>query len=246
MKNSSKLRVVVLVCSLLLPGAARAEPAVDLIGSWYVLIHYRDSFTANPDSDRWDDKLWTFEKKGSRLQWTEYPIVVFHDRDGRFGPVAGNPRARILHAWEPNAAQQSEIDRGLPVNQRGSKRKSLRGSPTRGYKSFSVQRTISAATVGYVETWSIDSPASLPVFTRDDALGTEAALASRDQDGVASGRTRYTTLEVSADGRVLSGKFSRDENRIGSFSMQRAGTPKDLESDGRTPNEKAADRFMRQ
>jgi hypothetical protein len=223
---------------------ASAEPEVDLLGSWYVLIHYRDSLTANPDVDRWDDKLWTFEKKGSRLRWTEYPIVVFADKTGRFGPVAGNPRARILHAWEPSATQQAEINRGLQVNQRGKKEKSLRGSAKRGYKSFSAQRSISAATVGYKETWSVDAPTTLPVFTRDDALGTEAALASRDQDGVASGRTRYTALEVSESGRVITGTFSRDENRVGSFRMEKAGSPRNLESDGRTPNEKAAERFI--
>jgi hypothetical protein len=246
MKTLTRVGVGVLLASLLLPAAASAEPEVELLGSWYMLIHYRDSLTANPDVDRWDDKLWIFEKKGSRLQWTEYPIVVFKEKEGRFGTLGANHRSRMLHAWEPNEAQQAEIDRGLQVNSRGSKRKSLRGSSTRGYKSFSAQRTISAATVGYKETWTIDSPAALPVFTRDDALGTEAALASRDQDGVASGRTRFTTLEVSQGGRVLSGKFSRDENRIGTFRMQQAGTPKDLESDGRTPNQKASDRFMGQ
>ena len=47
-----------------------AAAAVDLIGTWFVLIHYRDSMTANPDSDRWEDKVWKIEQKGSRLQWT--------------------------------------------------------------------------------------------------------------------------------------------------------------------------------
>ena len=79
----------------LVPGAAGAGASqVDLIGSWFVLIHYRDSATADPDADRWEDKVWTFEREGSRLRWIEYPIVVFEENEGRFGPVGRNPKAR--------------------------------------------------------------------------------------------------------------------------------------------------------
>jgi len=219
--------------------------AVDLTGTWFVLIHYRDSMTANPDSDRWEDKVWKIEKKGSRLQWTEFPIVHFNDGSGRFGRVGRNPRARMLHKWEPNEAQMEEILAGPQVNSRGSKVKSLRGSPKRGYKSSSASRSMSALTVGYQETWSIDEPASLPVFTRDDALGTESALAT-DSDSVVSGRTRYATLEISEDGNVLTGTYGRDENKRGTFKLIRAGSARGLETDGRTPNQKQGERFRDQ
>lgn len=238
----SRLAPVLLIAfSLATPAAA----AVDLEGTWFVLIHYRDSMTANPDADRWEDKVWTIEKKGSRLQWTEYPIVVFNDGSGRFGSVAGNSRARLMHKWEPNEAQMLEIQQGLQVNSRGSKTKSLRGSPKRGYKSSSASRSVSAMIVSYQETWSIDDPSRLPVFTRDDALGTESALATQG-DGVASGRTRYATLAISEDGDVLTGTYSRDENKKGTFKLVRAGTPRGIESDGRTPNERMEDRFREQ
>ena len=242
----SKRSVLALVLGafLLSPAAAVAED-VDILGSWFVLIHYRDSMTANPDSDRWEDKVWKIEKAGSRLKWTEYPIVVFNDGSGRFGRVAGNPRARLLHKWEPNDAQMAEIQKGPQVNSRGSKTKSLRGSPKRGFKSTSASRSTSAFTVGYQETWTIDDPTTLPVFTRDDALGTESQLATKSDDLV-SGRTRYKTLEVSAGGDVLSGEYARDENKRGTFRLMRAGGPRGLQSDGRTPNEKARDRGREQ
>lgn len=233
-----------LVAALFMASASRAPAEVDLLGSWYVLIHYRDVATANPDVDRWADRVWVFSEKGSRLRWSEYPIVVFAEQEGRFGAVAGNPRSRLLHAWEPNAAQQAEIEKGLHVNQRGSKTKSLKGSVDRGYRSMGAQRSMSATTVGYQQTWSIDALATLPVLTQDDAVGTEVALASKDAGAVSSGRTRFTTTELSEDGTVLRGRFVRDEHRVGTFRMQRAGTPKGLESDGRTPNEKARDRFL--
>ncbi len=222
-----------------------AFASVDLVGTWYVLIHYRDSTTANPDADRWEDKVWKIEQKGSRLQWTEFPIVVFNDGSGRFGRVGRNARARLLVAWEPNARQMEEIRQGLQVNSRGSKTKSLRGSPKRGYASSSAARSTSALTVSYQETWSIDDPTGLPVFTRDDALGTDVALAT-NSDALVSGRTRYQTLEVSADGNRLTGVYSRDENKQGTFEIIRAGEARGIESDGRTPNEKANERFEQQ
>jgi hypothetical protein len=239
----ARLRVFWLVCAaMLLPDLARAE--VDLIGSWHVLIHYKNVDTNNPEAERWDDRVWGFAKKGSRLQWTEFPIVVFTDKTGRFEARGGAGPSRVLEYWEPNDAQASDLRRGLQVNSRGSKVKSLKGSPKRGYKTFSAQRGFSASTVGYQQTWTIDDLATLPIFTMEDAVGTEAALASKEQDGVASGRTRYTTLEVSEGGEVLTGRFQRDENRSGSFRMTRTGAARDLESDGRTPNEKARDRFL--
>ena len=240
-----RLVPVSLAAFALASAPAPAAAAVDLIGTWFVLIHYRDSMTANPDSDRWEDKVWKIEKKGSRLQWIEFPIVVFNDGSGRFGRVGRNPRARLLHKWEPNEAQMAEILRGPRVNSRGSKTKSLRGSPKRGYKSSSMSRSTSAFTVGYQETWSIDEPTTLPVFTRDDALGTESALATKSES-VVSGRTRYATLEASEDGDVLMGSYTRDENKKGTFKLIRAGAVRGLESDGRSPNEKAQDRVREQ
>ena len=238
--------IPVLLAVFALPLApSSAVAAVDLIGTWFVLIHYRDSMTANPDSDRWEDKVWKIEEKGSRLQWIEFPIVVFNNGTGRFGAVGRNPRARLMHKWEPNEAQMAEIKDGPRVNTRGSKTKSLRGSLKRGYKSSTASRSTSAFTVGYQETWSIDEPIALPVFTRDDALGIESALATKS-DSVVSGRTRYATLEISEDGNVLTGTYTRDENKKGTFRLIRAGAVRGLASDGRTPNEKARDRVREQ
>ena len=134
MSHRARVRRFVLRASasflFLLLVAAPASAEIDLIGSWFVLIHYRDSQTANPDSDRWEDKVWRIEKKGSRLQWTEYPIVVFNDGSGRFGRVGRNPRSRLLHKWEPNEAQMREILEGVQVNSRGSKTKACAAHPS--------------------------------------------------------------------------------------------------------------------
>ena len=238
--RTSAFAVALAIASVSLPALAEEEKPLDLVGTWFLLVHYRDSATANPDADRWEDKVWTIEKKGSRLHWTEYPIVVFEDRSGRFGRVGRNLRARMLVKWEPNASQLAEIEAGPRINKRGSKTKSLRGSPKRGYRSGGGARSASALTIGYQETWSIDDPTTLPVFTRDDALGAESELATGGD--VISGRTRYATRQVLDEGGILTGTYARDENKRGTFRLIRAGAVRGLPTDGKTPNEKQRER----
>ncbi len=217
-----------------------AEP-MTLDGTWYVVVHYRDSHTANPDADRWEDKVWVFQRKGSRLHWTEYPIVVFDDRSGRFEARAGNRRARTLEKWEPNDAQRAEIADGPRVNTRGSKEKSLRGSDTKGYESMGGLRAQSATVIGYHETWVIEDPVGLPVFSRTDVLGMGRSARTGGDEQNMDGVTRYATLErIDAD--TLRGRYARDESKAGEFVMMRAGAVRGLKTDGRTPNEKARDR----
>ena len=170
-------------------GSARAESeAVDLIGSWHVLIHFTDDHTHDPTQMRWDDRIWVFEKAGSRLRWSEYPIVVFHDQTGRFESRGAVRAARVLHAWEPNEAQRAEIAKGIPVGQRGSKQKTLR---KRGddWQSANRSTAASASIVSYVEHWSISDPTGKPTFRREDVLG------SAETEGL-EGVTQYTTTEV--------------------------------------------------
>ena len=199
---------------LLAPLSAQAE--VDLLGTWYVLIHYKDSATNNPDVDRWLDRVWSIEKKGSRLQWTEYPIVVFQNQTGRFERYRG-VRSRVLSAWEPNATQRAQIKSGLEINSRGSKSKSLRGSWKKGYKSTTRMRTQSANVIGYVENWSIEDAETNPIFTFDDMMGS-----GRTEN--LEGQTRYATLEIKQGGDLLRGQYNRDDNRAGTFQLMRAGS----------------------
>lgn len=197
--------------------AAEGEPSFDLLGTWYLLIHYRDDATANPDLDRWDERVWKFEPSGSRIKWTEYSIVVFRDPTGRFENLGTNRARRILHAWEPNAGQYAQIESGLEINSRGSKAKTLRRAyDGDGYESVGGLRVASASVIGYHETWSISGLATLPVFTRDDIMGSARAEQME-------GRTRYSTLKASAGGDLLEGEFQRDASRSGTFRLMRSG-----------------------
>jgi len=192
-----------------------AAPALSLEGTWHVLVHYTDSDTADAEVVRWDDRVWVFEQKGSRLRWTEYPIVVFSDRSGRFERSQHGQR-RVLHAWEPNAIQSEQIEEGLEFNSRGSKAKSLRRKRNGNWQSAGAAQVRSASVVGYHETWSIDWVDGAPTFTRDDTLGSERAEAM-------SGRTLYQGRVVSSSGDRVEGEFARDESRRGTFRMVRSG-----------------------
>jgi hypothetical protein len=217
--------------------ATAAEPAVDLIGTWHVLIHYTDDHTHDPTQLRWDDRVWVFEKSGSRLRWTEYPIVVFADDTGRFEQRGGMRAARSLHAWEPNPGQRAEIESGLAVNDRGQKSKTLRKHGEYGWRSSSRASAASASIVSYVENWSIEGLDDKPVFRREDVLGS-GLMDSLD------GMTQYTTDQVAPSGDELRGSFQRDASRRGSFRLTRAGTRKSLRGGGESVGQRFRKQFL--
>jgi hypothetical protein len=222
--------------SLACVATARAADLADrLVGTWHVLVHYKDANAAHPDEPRWDDRVWVFERKGDRLAWTEYPIAVFTDESGRFERRDSGQLARVLGYWEPSEAQQAEIAAGLELNPRGMKEKSLRN--TRGvWQSGSRPTAASASVVSYTEAWSIEGTPDLPVFRREDSLGGER---TESLEGV----TLYTSTSADPAGNWFKGSFERDGSRTGSFRMLRAGTGKALTTK-KTQSERQSEAFM--
>ncbi len=212
-----------LACLVLLALAvpAAGEETVDLEGTWHVLVHYKDDGSPNPDQERWDDRIWVFERKGRKLRWTEYPIAVFDDTTGRFERRSSGQYARILHYWEPNASQRANIEAGVQVNNRGSKRKTLRGSDEEGWSSGGAQRASSASVITYSEVWTIEGMPDRPVFSRADFM-------SGARTDSMEGLTRYAATAVRDGGDVVTGRFERDESRHGTFRMVRSGAAQRL------------------
>lgn len=202
-----------------LHGLASAAHAVELEGAWYVLSHYQDSETNKPDAWRWDDRLWRFTRKGDHLEWTEWAMVSFESEAGRFEALSGNRAARVVAAWEPNAAQLADIRDGLAVTSRGSKTKTLRaGADGTSWKSGEGASADSASVITYTETWSIEGLPALPVFQREDSMGSA-------QTESMQGRARWTTESVNASGDELIGRFERDGTRVGRFRLIRSSDP---------------------
>jgi hypothetical protein len=205
--------------------AAEPEP-FDLQGSWYVLVHYDDSAAASQGNQNWEDKVWTFEPKGSRLVWTEYPVLVFDDEGGRMEKLPSGRLIKSSGAWEPNARQLAYIARGLAVNPRWARSKSLQGDPQRGYRSVGVSNRESASVISYSEAWEIRDLAHLPVFQRSDEM-------SSARSAPLAGRTEYQSTATTGKPDRLTGSFSRDQVQRGSFLMIRSGPvelakPKDV------------------
>jgi len=117
---------------------------LDLMGTWYVLVHYKDDNAPHPERERWEDRVWLIEKSGSRLKWSDYPIVVFDDQAGRFERTGGH-NSRVLHFWEPNERQVADIQDGLAVNDRGSKTKTLRNKE--GSWESASRRSVASASI---------------------------------------------------------------------------------------------------
>ena len=206
----------------LLCAALPAAAQVELEGTWYVLVHYKDDHAENPEQERWDDRVWVFAPDGAGLKWTEYPIVVFDDDGGRFERRSTGQYARILHFWQPSDAQLADIRDGLKVNSRGAKTKKLRGSEANGWSSGRRAGAASASVLTYSEDWSIEAPTTLPVFTRSDLMGGGNAEALE-------GITRYTTRQVKPGGDELVGDFERDGSRHGTFRLLRTAAVGSLE-----------------
>ena len=209
-----------------LPAPALAVGADDLVGAWHVLVHYKDAGTENPDAERWEDRIWVFEKVGDQLRWTDYPIVVFDDDSGRFENIGGNRASRVLDFWEPNEGQQLQIEEGLAINSRGSRAKTLSGSDEKGWSSARRGGGYkSSRFITYEETWSIDGLPEKPRFERQDSMGSGGG---EDFEG----RTLYETTQVEAGGDVLRGSFDRDGQRKGTFRLARTGAVKSVDEGG--------------
>lgn len=237
-----RVRILLLAALALAAGLARSAAAaapLDLLGTWYVWAHYRDSATNNPDFERWQDRIWVFREAGSRLEWTSYPIVIFSDETGRFDRLGTNRQSRVMQFWDPSPAQLDEIRSGLEVNPRGRKAKTLSGSWSEGWRSRGPIAAFGANTLTYTEIWSIEDPRSMPIFRIEESLGGARA---ETLEGV----TLYQVEEVEPGGEVLHGSFDRDGTRTGTFTMMRAGAVSDVKGSGRSNDERVMAMFASQ
>ncbi len=228
-------RGLLVLCVLLLAVAASRAEALDLSGTWYVLVHYKDDTTAKPEALRWEDRIWVFQQEGGDLVWKDYPIVVFQDDDGRF-ERSRRGYSRVVAPWEPNAGQLEQIRSGLEVNARGAKTKTLAGSDAAGWRTKARAQPQSAGYITYLESWAIENPGGKPVFGRQEVLGA-SSMESLE------GGTRFTTQSIGENGAELRGTYERDGTRHGTFRMMRAGPVGNVGQDGKTPNEKQRERI---
>lgn len=209
-------RIALALALLSALAVAREARAFEPDGVWYVLVHYQDSETVKSERWRWDDRVWSFVRKGDRLEWTEYPIVEFTDNSGRFEAVRGGRAVRVLGKWEPSPHQLADIQDGLAANTRGVKTKTLRSEAGgTAWTSGEGAGADSALVITYSETWKIEGLPEAPTFSRDDSMGSATTESM-------SGRTIYKTETIGTNGDTLEGSFERDGTRTGRFKLIRS------------------------
>lgn len=200
-------------------GATAFESPEDLLGDWYVLVHYRDSGAEDPQQPLWDDEIWRIAPSGGRLSWTLYPHVALRDDEGRFETLPSGVEARTTVHWSPSPSQLTEIRGALQLDDHESRTKSLRGSSQAGWRSAEATRAASASMIAYQESWSIRGPAGARELVRQVVF--EAARTDRLE-----GRTVYTIRESRDGGDEFTGDYSRDGREVGEFRMLRIQLPK--------------------
>lgn len=176
-----------------------------------MLVHYRDAEAANPTAWRWEDRVWRFERDGGRLVWTEYDLVVFRDAEGRFEALRTPWARRIEGAWEPNARQRLQIERGLHVNPRGARALVLERNGGGGWRSVVDERAVRSGGVDFDLRGAVRWHDGWPVFR------VEERIVSAERAEMLSS-VRYVA-ESEGEDAWLRGRYDRDGVRIGRFRM---------------------------
>ncbi len=196
------------------PANEREMPA--FVGTWHVLIHYREPQGRFPERWKWDERVWIIEPApdGGGYDWVEHAMVNLQDQTDRFEKL-GTPMARrLLGAWEPNAAQREEIENGITVSSRGMRRKRLESVEPGLWQSPTEANTVgrSSSGIGYHEVWSI----------REDGEGTHFRIESRFAVSATGGDERggLTVYQAEESGTArFQGRYHREDERVGRFEV---------------------------
>jgi hypothetical protein len=204
---STRIRCCVLAIAFLL--AAQTARGVELEGTWYVLVHYRDASSADPEALRWEDRVWHFQRRGEQLLWTDYQLVDFVDARGRF-----DRNRRVLGPWEPSRSQRREIERGLFASPRGARVLALEQTKEEVWRTRTDSEALrkSRAALSFGLSGSVTGTRDLPVFTIDEMLHRPGSIASLSH-------TVMTTQSASASDERLTGDYARSRDRRGTFRM---------------------------
>jgi hypothetical protein len=189
--------------------AAHAALAVELEGTWYLLVHYRDASSSDPSALRWEDRVWHFQREGERLLWTDYELVGFVDTRGRF-----ERNRRVVGPWEPSRSQRREIERGLFANPRGARVLVLEQTEEGGWRTHADSDALrrSRAVMSFGLAGAIAGARDLPTFSIDEMLRHPGSITSLS-------RTVMTTKSASSSGDRLTGSYTRGGTRTGTFRM---------------------------
>jgi hypothetical protein len=178
------------------PGADFTK--VDLSGSWYVLIHYKDSQSEDKSITKFKDFAWTIEQTANTLTWEHYPYVMFPED----AELVRRQAMRGHTAWEPDDGQWARVKTALDVSSRALTRKRMTGSPETGWKSLAPLGSGGLNTMSFTRNWDIGvAPEKISIVIVDSLSGAtglggiEESTTYEIREQVAPGEFRGTYEE---------------------------------------------------
>jgi hypothetical protein len=204
--------------ALAVAGVARAQAdappvdltKVDLNGSWYVLIHYKDSQSEDKSITKFKDFVWTIEQTANTLTWEQYPYVIFSED----AEVVRRQAMRGHTAWEPDEAQWAQLKLAVDVSSRALTRKRMTGSVEKGWKSLAPLGSGGLNTMSFTRNWDVGfKPDKISIVIVDSLSGATGL------GGIEESTTFEVTQRVSPG--ELRGTYEEGTKR-GTFRMVRS------------------------
>ena len=212
------LLALIAIAALMLPPvseSAAAEQAdlskLDLSGDWYVLIHYKSDRSEDRSITKFKDLAWTIEQSPNTLTWEEYPYVMFDENTELI-----RRHAMVEHLpWEPEDSVLSGLRSQVDVSSRAMKRKRMKGSFEKGFRSLPPLMSGGLNMMTFTRTWTVVfAPEKVRVQVVDSLASDSEAI------GEIEGATVFEITEK-VDDDEYRGRYSADSRR-GTFRMLRS------------------------
>ncbi len=198
-----------LLAPLGVPAGPQEPPLLDLSGEWYVLLHYRDGNSPDPDGVRFRDFGWSIQQGEGEIVFRTYPYVVFEEEleQLRKGYM------RAAERWDPDPATMARLREELPVSPRAATSERLLGSRAVGFRSPSSGPG-GVNTLTFTRDWRVRFEPGVVRVEIEDALGGHQGFEEMHETTV------YEIQERTGPGE-LRGVY-REGKREGTFRMLRA------------------------
>ncbi len=206
--------IVLTACAwLAAPRFALAEDLskLDLTGSWYVLLHYKDAKSEDKSLTKFKDFAWSVRQSPTKLEIDEYPYVLFDEgtEEIRRADMRGHK------PWQPEGLVLDELLLHVDVSTRAMRSKVLEGSTEAGMKSEAPDESSGGGTMNFVRNWDVTwAPTAVRVTIVDSLSGGSAMLGGMEEASVFEIKQRPSPDE-------LRGTWSEGD-KSGSLRMIRA------------------------
>ncbi len=183
---------------------------VDLNGSWYVLIHYKDEQSEDKSITKFKDFVWTIEQTANTLTWEHYPYVLFPED----AELIRRQAMRGHTAWEPDESQWTHLKSAIDVSSRALTRKRMTGSVAQGWKSLAPLGSGGLNTMSFSRNWDVGFKPDKVSIVIVDSLSGATGLGGIEE------ATTYEIRERTSPGEFR-GTYEEGSKR-GTFRMVRS------------------------